>query len=167
MHRHHAFSLFELVIVLAITGIVAGIAAPRFGGPLNNQRINAAAHRVVLDMKLAAEEARSRGVTVTVVFDHATESYTAYTGYGTAGQQLLFTTVLSTTPYKTGIVAVEMADNSQEMTIDGFGKFGQAGGLVIQSGDRYLGVPVDDRVAAEIPTDELVILDPVRADLVP
>lgn len=163
---HRAFSLFELVVVLAITGIVAGVAAPRFAGPLNNQRINAAAERVILDMKLAAEEARSRGVTVTVVFDHAAESYAAFTSYATPGQQRLFATSLIASPYKSTITAVEMADKSQIMTIDGFGKFAQAGGIIIQSGDRYLGVPVDDRVVAEAPTEDLIILDPQPNDLV-
>lgn len=54
-----AFSMLELVVVLAITATLAGIAVPRFARSIARSRADAAASRLVADLELARARARS------------------------------------------------------------------------------------------------------------
>lgn len=69
------YSLIELVVVIAIVSILAAMAVPRFSSAIQNQRCDAAARRIVVDLKFARNRARSTSSTVTVRFDNAANIY--------------------------------------------------------------------------------------------
>ena len=51
------FTLIELVMVLAIIGLITAIAAPRYAASLARYRAESAARRVAADLALARREA--------------------------------------------------------------------------------------------------------------
>ena len=70
-----AFSLVELVIVIAIIVTLGAIAAPRYALSATRYRCDAAMRRVAADLEYARAFARSSGTTVTVTFDVGAEAY--------------------------------------------------------------------------------------------
>lgn len=57
--KPRAFSLIELVLVLAIIAVVGAIAAPRLSGASERQRLRAAGERLALDIARAREAVRA------------------------------------------------------------------------------------------------------------
>jgi len=68
-------TLIELLMVLVIVGILAGLAAPQFGGFMKQQALLAESKRITSLLKLARSEARARSAPVTL-------SRTAGSGWG-------------------------------------------------------------------------------------
>lgn len=59
-------TLVELMIVLAIMGILAGLIVPNYGSLIAERTVTAETKRMIGILKLARSEARARGATVTV-----------------------------------------------------------------------------------------------------
>ena len=59
-------TLVELIIVIAIVGILAGMAGPGFGTYMAEKSVAAETRRIIGALKLARSEARARGATVTL-----------------------------------------------------------------------------------------------------
>lgn len=66
-HKHNSgFTLLELMITIAIAGILIGIAIPSFTSIISSNRLTAHANELVTALNLARNEAVKRGVSVTV-----------------------------------------------------------------------------------------------------
>jgi prepilin-type N-terminal cleavage/methylation domain-containing protein len=74
------FTLLELMIVVAILGIVSAIAAPNYTNYMAERRLKGAARMVMSDLMAARQKAVSQNINVTVAF---TSSY-LYTVTGEA-----------------------------------------------------------------------------------
>jgi type IV fimbrial biogenesis protein FimT len=84
MRRQHAFTLVELVVVVALVAVVLTLAAPSFRDFILMQRLKSINASVVTDLQFARSEAASRGVPVTVflyrpVSGSTMSCYTIYT----------------------------------------------------------------------------------------
>jgi prepilin-type N-terminal cleavage/methylation domain-containing protein len=66
--RARAFTLLEMLIVLVIIAILAGLALPHIRGNTESVAINAACRQLVADLSLARQRAISQRSTVAVVF---------------------------------------------------------------------------------------------------
>jgi prepilin-type N-terminal cleavage/methylation domain-containing protein len=66
--RANGFSLVEMLIVLVIIGILAGLTLPHIRGHTESVAIKAAAYQLVQDLSLARQKAVSQRGTVAVVF---------------------------------------------------------------------------------------------------
>lgn len=64
-----AFTLIELMVVIAIIGIILVLAIPNFGGMQQQARIRAGAQQVAQDFRQIRERALSKGLVYTVAFD--------------------------------------------------------------------------------------------------
>ena len=123
-----AFSLIELVIVLAIIGLLAAMAVPRFANAAMHSRVDAAAKRIAADLELTRKYAIHSSTIQTVTFsgnsyeisgmrdlDHATSSYKVN---------------LSAEPYRARILSADFAGDS-EVSFDIYGNADSGGTVVV------------------------------------
>ena len=68
--RGRAFSLVELMIVVAVAALIIGLAAPSFSDYIVTQRVRSIHAQLVTDLQFARSEAVSRGAVVAVQFEH-------------------------------------------------------------------------------------------------
>lgn len=62
-HKTRAFSLVELILVVAIIGVVSAIAMPRLGSVLDTHRVDQAASKLANDLELLRTAARASTTT--------------------------------------------------------------------------------------------------------
>ena len=65
--RSHGFTLLELLVVMAIVGILSAIVAPGWLGFVNNQRLSASQSRLLSTLKDAQSSAKRNGSTTTLI----------------------------------------------------------------------------------------------------
>ena len=70
------FSLLELMIVLAVMGIVSAIAAPNFMNNMAERRLNGAARMVMSDLMAARQKAVSHNNEFKLFFNASNNQYT-------------------------------------------------------------------------------------------
>ena len=66
--KQSGFTLIEMMIVIAIMGIFAGIAIPNYLSYMPKHRLNGAARQVMGDLMAARMQAVSQNTTVTVAY---------------------------------------------------------------------------------------------------
>ena len=72
------FTLFELIVVMAIIGITAWVAYPRFLAPFNDIKLDAAARRVAADLRYAQNQAIGKRSVHGLLFEPAAGRYTVF-----------------------------------------------------------------------------------------
>ncbi len=111
------YTLSELMVVVAVIGILAAITVPSFSGYLKRTRVEGSRNQLIADCYLARSLAISRRETITVVF--AADSYQLINGGGT---------VFRTTPAADGVTFAASGDpnfyawglaDAVDITIDG------------------------------------------------
>ncbi len=79
MRPSRGFTMIEMMVVIAIVGVVLVIAAPSFAGYIAQQRIRSVTAGLVTDVQFARSEAASRGRQVFMQFKSGSLScYTIY-----------------------------------------------------------------------------------------
>ncbi len=132
--RRQGFNLFELVLVLAIMGIVAAIAVPRFGRASARYRAAVAARRVVRDLELASRTARNAGASRSLAFDSASGQYTISDLAGLEKSTAPYRVDLSAEPYQSRIDSVDFGGDA-EVVFNGYGVGDSGGTIVLKCGD--------------------------------
>ncbi len=66
LHNSRGITLIELLIVIVIVGVLAGLAGPNFSTLMAERSVAAETRRVISTLKLARSEARARGSIVTL-----------------------------------------------------------------------------------------------------
>jgi prepilin-type N-terminal cleavage/methylation domain-containing protein len=140
--RRRAFSLLELLLVLAITVIIAAMAAPRYATSANRYHLDAAARRVAADLALAQAQARASSKGLTVTF------YTSSSTYQVPGVVPLdrrpgtYTVDLKADPYAATIVSASFG-GQPTLTFDMYGGVSSGGSVVVQAGGTQKTITVD------------------------
>ena len=65
-NKNTGVTLIELMIVIVIVGIIAGLAVPRYGSLISRKALLSESYRITSLLKLARSESRARGTLVTV-----------------------------------------------------------------------------------------------------
>jgi prepilin-type N-terminal cleavage/methylation domain-containing protein len=138
------FTMVELVFVLAIGLITAGIAAPKYFNATNRYRVSVAAHRIAADFTLARAQARSRSTTQTIVFTQASNSYTLSGVKNLDGNGTNYTVNLAAEPYNVTLTSVDFGNGATQTSFDRFG-FATAGGTVTISANGWTKTIVLDK----------------------
>ncbi len=141
-YRARAFSLLEIVIVLAIIAIVSAIAVPRFASASARYRANSAALRIVADMKLARARAYSTSASVEVWFDAIDHTVSIPTMTSFDDSNAIYVTALGAEPYHAELVDANFAGNAK-VIFDIYGQPNADGMVVLKVGQARVTIVVD------------------------
>jgi prepilin-type N-terminal cleavage/methylation domain-containing protein len=161
LHRPsaRAFTLVELVVVLVVLGVLAGIAVPRYANFQAHQRVRAAAGRVYADLALAQRQAKFSSSDQTVTFDTAADSYTLDGMPHPDFSGIDYTVRLSQPPYEVSLVSAAFGGDKQ-LVFNGFGEPDSGGSLVIRVGDYQETINVSEETSLIIaPIDKLEVVE--------
>lgn len=136
-----AFTLLEIVLVLAIMGVIAGIATPRYAAAVSRFQVNTAVRRLVRDLTTARERARSRGASQSVTFTIASDTYRIAGLQGLDGSANYVVNVAGQ-PYNASLVSANFS-GAASVVFDGYGVPNSGGTVVLDSGGYVRTVTVD------------------------
>lgn len=137
-----AFTFVELLIVLVIVGMLAGIAAPRYANFLAREHVEAAAHRIATDIALAQRRAKFSSTSMTLTFDPASECYTLIGVQHPDHPSQPYTVDLNGDPYRSLIESADFGGDA-ELIFDGYGIPDSTGTIVVKSGTWQRTIKVD------------------------
>lgn len=147
------FSLVELVLVIAIIGVLSAIALPRFSGTMARNRLQSAAQRVAADLNLAQRQARLSSGRRKVVFLPTTNAYRVPGVAHPFHPTLTYEVQLDEEPYGVQIAAVDF-DGDAEVIFNGFGEPDSGGTVVLASGGYQMTVVLNMEDAKAVPATE-------------
>ena len=137
-----AFSLIELMLVVAIMAVFAAMAAPRYTDALHRYRADAAARRVAADLTMAQSKARSLATSRSVVFNVSGKSYQVPNEADLNLSGSAYTVNLGTTPYYVAIGTVSFNGNAS-VTFNGYGVPDNAGSVQVTAGSVVRTISID------------------------
>lgn len=130
------FSLVELTLVLAMVGVLAALAAPRFANATSSRSVEAAAARLTADLRYAQASARATSADCTVAFDRDA-------GYSIVVPGKPTTIIdLAAEPYGVTLVA-KLVGDSTTLIYNGFGSLNSEATLTISRGGHSATLIVD------------------------
>ena len=130
-----AFTLIELVIVIAIVSITAAIAIPRLSGASTRYRVDSAVQQVIADINVTAAMANRASAAHSIQFDAAAETYTLV-GQPSLNDPAVDQAVnLSREPYKVNLLRVSIGGGSQ-LNVSGFGLIADSGQITLAAGTQ-------------------------------
>jgi len=141
LRNNSGFSLVELIMVMVTVAIIAAIAAPRYALASSRYRAEAAARRIVEDLRLARNEARKTSASRMVVFDITGDQLMIKSIAGLDDPSATYTTQLSAPPYQAEIIEVTFPGNI--LVFDGFGQPSSSGKISVKVGKTVREITLD------------------------
>lgn len=139
--RRVGLTLVEIVMVLAIMGIIFALAVPRYAGAICRFQVDTASRRLIRDLTTARERARAQGANQTVAFTVASDTYEV-TGLAGLDGSADYTVDVSDKPYNASITSADFGGESS-IVFDGYGVPASGGTIVLESGGYTKTVVVD------------------------
>ena len=142
MSRSRAFSLVELVTVIATIALVAAIALPHWAAAIQDHQLNLAVSRITADLALAQSRANYGSTSVTVTFSASTNSYQIVGMPDPDRPAQTYTVNLGADPYRATLSSASFA-GSANLAFDGYGTPVAGGTIVIAQGTATRTITVD------------------------
>ncbi len=138
------FSLFELMIVLAILAIVGAMVVPRYAAASGRYRADLAARRIVADLELVRTRAKVSGASLTAIFSPPDNRYRIPGISAPNHPTSAYIVELDEAPYRAQIVSANFG-NLKRVTFDGWGLPDNGGTVVVRVGvtDRTVVLDAD------------------------
>jgi prepilin-type N-terminal cleavage/methylation domain-containing protein len=140
--EHRGFTLMEVLLVVAIVAVFAGLAAPRYSRASGRYRADLVARRVVADLRLAQSCAKAASTSRTVSFSTATQQYQLLGVPAPDGKGGDYTVLLSSAPYLAELVNVDFNKTSQ-VVFSGWGLPDNGGTVTVAAGGQQRTIVVD------------------------
>lgn len=140
--RRRSFTLIDLVMVVVVISIVAAIAAPRYANALVRYRADAAARRIIADIRLAQQTAKTTSSSRTIIFDTTNHAYSISNVRALDGPSMTYVVRLGEPPYLARIASVDIGGDAK-LTLDGYGVPDSGGVIKLQVGDETRIVTID------------------------
>ncbi len=138
-----AFTLIELVLVMATLGIVAAIAVPRFSEGSQARRLDAFEDRLLADIEHARRLAQARSASVMMVFDPVRDTYVIVGARNPiTGETSSYTVQTDDPPYRIDLRTVSLGGDTV-LIHDGFGVRDSGGTIEFASGDLTRTITLD------------------------
>jgi len=128
-----AFSLLELVLVMAILAVVSAIAMPRMAQASARYRVETAGRRVAADLNLARSKALSASSSQTVSFTLSPARYRLVGLADPSHPELEYQVELRGEPYCCELLQAAFGGNSS-VIFDGFGRPNSGGTIALRCG---------------------------------
>jgi prepilin-type N-terminal cleavage/methylation domain-containing protein len=141
-NSRRALSLVELVIVVALISVLAGVALPKWAHSLQKQRAAQAARRLAADLNRARSVAYASSRPVTVTFAFSPPGYTI-PGVKPLHGSGIYSVNLADDPFRVRIVSVFGQTTPQTLTFSGYGQPSRGGEIVVAAGTAAATVSVD------------------------
>lgn len=136
------FTLIEMVMLVAIVGLMTAIAMPRYGRAVAGFRLDAAARRIVTDVARARAQAIASSQMQGITFDAVSGVYT-FSSYSDPDHFTpKYRVNMAADPYKASIVSATIGSGSS-LTFDMYGTPNAGGTVVIQTGGRQKTIVLD------------------------
>lgn len=142
MLKPRAFSLIELVCVIAIIAVVSAIALPHWASAVQDQRMNLALRRIAADLALAQSRANYGSASVTVAFSPSTSSYQIVGMPDPDRPGQTYTVSLAADPYDLTLSSASFA-GGPKLSFDGYGTPVAGGTIVLGQGATTHTLTVD------------------------
>jgi len=137
-----AFTLFELIVVLSITTILASIVAPKYASAVARYRLESAARRIVGDIEQTRALARASGTTQVLSFAPSTHSYSIVGFVVGASRTGDYTVRLNQPPYSVTLQSASFG-GMPDLKFGGFGLPADGGMVVVRGGTEARTVLID------------------------
>lgn len=124
MSSRQAFTLVELVIVVAVLAVVSAVAVPRFAAHSDGRRLDLAEQRIGHELGSWIELAKLREASYVVYFDQDSDvCWLLPSGWGTL-LDAVDSVELADPPYETQIETRSSDADETQLTIDRLGRVG-------------------------------------------
>ncbi|MBN2377541.1 MAG: GspH/FimT family pseudopilin [Sedimentisphaerales bacterium] len=137
-----AFTIIEMVIVLAIISILASVAAVSFSNSSKNVQLQCAADRLIADLNLVRDQARRQQQDYELIFNVGARSYSAIGVPSHTGTEDIAVS-LQAAPYYITSLSVPFTDN--KIIFDAQGNPTESGSVTLSNGSRIINIAIDDR----------------------
>lgn len=159
--RARGLSLIELVMVVAIVGIVWVIAIPRYGAAQDRYRADGAAQRIMLDLTRAQAEARATSSSRELLYSPSSHSYLIRE----AGNKPAYVNVkLGEAPFQADLKAATLGGDTA-IVFNGLGVPDSGGSIVLQVGRQVRTITVSPGTGAA--SVQALILKPGQVYAIP
>jgi prepilin-type N-terminal cleavage/methylation domain-containing protein len=139
---HTAFSLIELVLVLAIVGVMSAMAMPRYAASINTYRLGSAARRLITDFELARSQALTTSQSQSVVFTTSSSTYQIASLTGLDSKTGSYVVDLRQAPYQATLISASFG-GSATATFDAYGAPASGGTVIIKVGGTQKTIVLD------------------------
>lgn len=129
-----SFTLLELIVVMSIIVTLSLIAMPRLSNSIALHRVQSAANRIALDLKMTRERAMVESTSREIKFDLDGGSYliTGLNDFERRNQA--YVVHLNKEPYGVTLVSVVLKPGATSVVYDGFGVPDTHGTIVVRLG---------------------------------
>lgn len=140
-----AFTLAELIVVMIIIVTMSVIAMPRVSNALTLHRVEAAANRLAMDLRMAREHAKLKSTSQEVKFYETLSSYEVGGVANLDHPAERYVVDLSAEPYRVVIAEVALKGGATSVNFDAFGVPDVHGSIVIRMGQHQRTVSWDSQ----------------------